>query len=64
MDKSKSTEEGKLMFMERLSPPAQSETYKSVSEQLQQGLYDLCDNYHIAMPYRNGACSSTGRTPR
>ena len=62
LDKSMSTEEGKLMVMKRLSPPAQGETYKSVSDQLQLGLRHLCGLYDIGMPYRNGVQFDKTRT--
>ena len=42
------------MRFERLTPPAQGETYRSVSESLQTGLRHLSDLYGIGMPYRNG----------
>ena len=42
------------MCFERLTPPAQGETYRSVSESLQTGLRHLSDLYGIGMPYRNG----------
>ena len=60
MDQSKSSEEGKLMFFERVTAPGRGESYKSVSEYLQKGLYALCEIYDIAMAYRNGV--QLGRT--
>ena len=54
MDQSKSSEEGTLIYFERVSVPGRGETYQSASEFLQKGLYDLCDTYGIAMAYRNG----------
>ena len=54
MDQSKSSEEGTLIHFERVSAPGRGETYNSVSEFLQKGLYALCDTYGIAMAHRNG----------
>ena len=54
MDQSKSSEEGTLMYFDRVSAPGRGETYQSVSESLNKGLYVLCENYGIAMAYRNG----------
>ena len=41
MDQSKASEEGTLIYFERVSAPGQGETYQIVSESLQKGLYDL-----------------------
>ena len=54
MDQSKASEEGTLIYFERVAARSQGETYQSVSTSLQKGLYDLCDTYGIAMAYRNG----------
>ena len=54
MDQSKSSEEGTLMYLERVTAPGRGETYQSVSESLNKGLYVLCEKYGIAMAYRNG----------
>ena len=54
MDQSKASEEGTLIYFERVVARSQGETYQSVSTPLQKGLYDLCDTYGIAMAYRNG----------
>ena len=49
MDQSKASEEGTLIYFERVAARSQGETYQSVSTSLQKGLYDLCDTYGIAM---------------
>ena len=62
MDQSKASEEGPLIYFERVSARSQGETYQAVSTPLQKGLYDLCDTYGIAMPYRNGVQFDKAKT--
>uniref|UniRef100_A0A7S3WZC2 Uncharacterized protein n=2 Tax=Emiliania huxleyi TaxID=2903 RepID=A0A7S3WZC2_EMIHU len=62
MDQSKASEEGTLIYFERVSARSQGETYQAVSTPLQKGLYDLCDTYGIAMPYRNGVQFDKAKT--